>query len=57
MTFSPDNRWLITAGATSAIQIWDLETGDLRQKLGGHERNVYSVTLSPEIRTSPSSSR
>lgn len=48
-TMSPDGKWAVTAGGNNnEIHVWNLQTGDLRQKLAGLGRIVYAVGFSPD---------
>ena len=39
-------RWMATFGNTPIVTVWDLETGAVRAKLGGHEIGVDVAALS-----------
>ena len=41
VTWSPDDRRLISAGADHSVRIWNVETRDLIKVLNGHEDVVY----------------
>jgi len=47
LTFSPDRRRLVSAGADSTVRFWDLETG---QPLIAVHGNVTSLVFSPDNR-------
>jgi WD40 repeat protein len=51
VAFAPDGRTLAAGGASSEIQLWDLDTGQARTKLTGHTHHVHSVTFSPDGQT------
>lgn len=44
LTFSPDNRWLISGGDDRAIRFWDTETGYVTRTLVGSEAQVSSLS-------------
>jgi WD40 repeat protein/serine/threonine protein kinase len=50
MAFSPDGKRLVTGGKEYTVKIWDVETGDLLNKLSGHNGDVYTVAFSPDGR-------
>jgi WD40 repeat protein/predicted Ser/Thr protein kinase len=45
---SPDGEWLASIGGDETIKLWDMRTGDLRQKLTGHTNLLQSVAFSPD---------
>jgi len=55
VTFTPDGRYLVSAGEDKVIRVWDLETGQtvrsLRGQIGdGHEGKIFAMALSPDGR-------
>ena len=46
MAFSPDGKYLISAGEDSEIKIWDLSNGQLLNDIKSHARTVYSLCFS-----------
>src|SRR5204862_4525151 len=50
VAFSPDRRWVVTAGPISA-GLWPVSTGRLLFYLRGHDKLLTSVTFSPNGRT------
>jgi eukaryotic-like serine/threonine-protein kinase len=46
--FSPDGRYLVTAGTNRAIQVWDAETGAAIGTLGTHAREIRGLAFSPD---------
>src|SRR5205823_3763510 len=54
-SFSPDGRWVVTAGPIAAV-LWPAETGRLLFYLRGHTKMLTSVSFSPDGRRILSSS-
>ena len=48
IAFSPDGRKLASCGLDSAINIWDIHSGEALQRLVGHELSVRSISFSPD---------
>jgi len=48
LDFSPNGKWLATAGHDETIRIWDLETGHQKDCLVGHTNHVMSVRFSSD---------
>jgi len=48
--FSPDGKWLATAGADQTVRIWDLETGKEKRNFRGHAQTVNCVAFHPNGR-------
>jgi WD40 repeat protein len=46
--FSPDDRWLATAGPDSAVRVWEVATAKLVLRLDGHLGPVTAVAFSPD---------
>jgi WD40 repeat protein len=46
--FSPDGRFLASAGDDHIIRLWDLATGRERQTLHGHQDDICCLTFSPD---------
>jgi WD40 repeat protein len=50
VAFSPDNRWLATAGDDNQAIVWDVQTGECLRVLSGHQQLVLTVHFSPDGR-------
>jgi WD40 repeat protein/serine/threonine protein kinase len=48
--YSPDGRFLVTAGQDTTARVWDASTGALLRTFRGHEGDVDFATLSPDGR-------
>ncbi|MDQ2828011.1 MAG: TIR domain-containing protein, partial [Chloroflexota bacterium] len=48
--FSPDNKLLLTIGASNAVELWDAATGERVAELDGHTAIVNSASFSPDGR-------
>jgi WD40 repeat protein len=48
MAFSPDGKWLATAGQDKSIFLWDTATGKQVRRVGGHTRAIHSLAFSPD---------
>jgi WD40 repeat protein len=51
MAFSPDGRFLATAGRDLNVRIWALATGKLVRTFAGHGKMVTALEFSPDGRT------
>jgi WD40 repeat protein/serine/threonine protein kinase len=54
VAFSPDSRLLATAGDRNTVKVWDVESENLLDTLGGHSADIYAdicaVAFSPDDR-------
>jgi WD40 repeat protein len=55
VAFTPDGRYLVSAGQDKVIRVWDIETGEtvrmFRGQIGaGSEGKIYAMALSPDGR-------
>ena len=57
VAFSPDGETIASVGDDSTTRLWDVTTGEQRQKFIGHEWWVYSVAFSPDGETIASGGR
>lgn len=48
--FSPDGSKLISAGADSALRLWDARTGKEKRRLDGHNGRIWTVAFAPDGR-------
>jgi WD40 repeat protein len=48
LIFSADGRYLVTVGRDSVAQIWDVQSGQRRYTLNGHEHALRAVAASPD---------
>lgn len=46
--WSPDNNLVASSGEEKVIRIWNADTGDQVQFLGGHTKSVNSISWSPD---------
>jgi WD40 repeat protein len=57
VAFSPDGRWLATAGEDTTVRIWDATSWEPRRTLRGHTGPVSSLVFIPQSRRLVSGSR
>jgi WD40 repeat protein len=48
ITFSPDGKWIASAGNDATIQVWNSETGEKLFTLVGHTGATFGVSFSPD---------
>jgi WD40 repeat protein len=46
--FSPDDKYVVTAGNDSTVRLWDIATGKEIRQFTGHTNTVWSVAFSPD---------
>jgi WD40 repeat protein len=47
ISFSPDNKLLISAGNDAKLILWDVSQGKIKHWIKGHHARIYSVAFSP----------
>ena len=57
LSFSPDSLLLANANQQRGINLWDVNTGEIRKTLAGHTEAVYSTAFSPDGQTLASGSK
>src|SRR5215469_2841265 len=45
LAYSPDGKWLASAGADAVIHLWDTQTGKAGFTLKGHQGAVHSLAF------------
>jgi sugar lactone lactonase YvrE len=48
IAFSPDGKWVLLGGMTEAIEIRNAETGEVANRLAGHQRAVRALAVSAD---------
>ena len=48
LAFSPNSRWLATAGQDRTIQVWDTRSGRLSGTLRGQNAVIHAIAFSPD---------
>jgi WD40 repeat protein len=50
VAYSPDGRWIVTAGVDGTARVWDAEDGQQKMVVQGHTDWVNSAAYSPDGR-------
>lgn len=50
VVISPDGRWVAAGSLDAIVRIWEAQTGNLVERLRGHEFGVFSVAFTPDGR-------
>jgi WD40 repeat protein/transcriptional regulator with XRE-family HTH domain len=48
VTFSPDSKYILTAGGDNTARMWDVQTGKEVHRFSGHTDGVIGVAFSPD---------
>jgi general transcriptional corepressor TUP1 len=48
VAISPDGRLVAAGSLDTIVRLWDVETGQLLERLRGHKDSVYSVAFTPD---------
>jgi WD40 repeat protein len=51
VAFSPDGRTAVSGGRDTTAVLWDLETGELKQKFTDYENTINAIIFGPDGRT------
>jgi WD40 repeat protein len=57
ITYSPDQRWIASAGGDRNVRIWDASSGQLRSTMTGHRDDIELLAFSADARTLASADR
>jgi WD40 repeat protein len=48
LAFSPDSKSVAAADWNSTVTVWDVESGEIQQKISDHKAGVISLSFSPD---------
>ncbi|HNN95493.1 MAG TPA: hypothetical protein PKI03_24615 [Pseudomonadota bacterium] len=48
LVFSPDGKWLASAGANGMLNLWDAREGKLKARLNGHYGSIFGLDFAPD---------
>ncbi len=48
VVISPNGRFVAAGSLDTVVRIWDVQTGQLLERLRGHRDSVYSVSFTPD---------
>jgi WD40 repeat protein len=49
--FTPDGKWVVSAGEDGVVKIWNVETGELARTISAHSMTINSLAMSPDGKT------
>ncbi len=48
LVFSPDGKWLATAGSNGLLKLWDGRSGSLKARLSGHYGSIFGLDFAAD---------
>jgi WD40 repeat protein len=51
LAFTPDGKWIVSGGADTSVQVWEVATGKAIARFNGHESTVKQVAVAPDGRS------
>jgi WD40 repeat protein len=48
LVFSPDGKWLATAGSNGLLKLWDGRSGELKARLSGHYGSIFGLDFAAD---------